>query len=424
MSVVKKIFLLCLVVIATKEVQGQAARSPFTTFGIGDPYGNALIHNQGMGGTGVAQPQYWYLNNQNPALLVFNSLTVFEAGLVGERRTLRSKEGKDKNTGGNMSYLVTAFPIKVNKWTTSIGLMPYTNVDYEYINPKTIPLPNGESMTAEFREYGSGGLTQLYWSNGVRINKEMSVGLKATYLFGPIENVYSNQLNQTDQIPYVIAISEKSSIHDFNFGVGYSFSRDSLWGKNYRFSIGAVYDLKTNLNAKRTDKFYRTTVAGDTIESTELNNVHGQITVPGSLTLGFALSRGLKWSVSTEFAYQNWSNFSSINNDDNGLQKSWRAALGGEITPDPLALGSYLKRLTYRIGASVEQYPFLANGNSVKDYGINFGLSLPAGRSNLNLACKVGKRGNKEQNILEENYLKIYFGITFNDQWFIKRKFD
>ncbi|HEY9047009.1 MAG TPA: outer membrane protein transport protein [Ohtaekwangia sp.] len=423
MSVAKKFFLLCLVIITTEEVRGQAARSPFTTFGIGDPYGNALIHNQGTG-TGVSQPQYWYLNNQNPALLVFNSLTVFEAGIVAERRTLRSNEGREKNTGGNMSYLVTAFPIKVNKWTTSIGLMPYTNVDYEYIHPQTLTLPGGETTTAEFREYGSGGLTQLYWSNGVRINKEMSVGLKATYLFGPIENVYSNQLNQTDQIPYVIAVSEKSTIKDFNFGLGYSFSRDSLWGKNYRFSVGAVYDFKANLNAKRSDHFYRTTLAGDTIESNEINNARGEIKVPGALTFGVSLSRGLKWAVSTEFAYQNWSNFSSINNDDNGLQRSWRASLGGEITPDPLALGSYLKRLTYRMGVSMEQYPFLANGNSVKDYGINFGLSLPAGRSNLNLACKVGKRGNKSENILEENYLKIYFGITFNDQWFIKRKFD
>jgi hypothetical protein len=133
----------------------------------------------------------------------------------------------------------------------------------------------------------------------------------------------------------------------------------------------------------------------------------------------------LKWSVATELSYQNWSNFNSVNADDNtGLQESWRATLGGEITPDPLALGSYLKRLTYRLGVTMEQYPFLANGNSVKDYGINFGLSLPAGRSNLNLAAKVGKRGNRNDNILEENYFKIYFGITFNDQWFIKRKFD
>ncbi len=44
----------------------------------------ALIHNQGMGGLGVVQPQMWYLNNINPALLVYNTMTVFEVGATGE----------------------------------------------------------------------------------------------------------------------------------------------------------------------------------------------------------------------------------------------------------------------------------------------------------------------------------------------------
>jgi hypothetical protein len=38
----------------------------------------------------------------------------------------------------------------------------------------------------------------------------------------------------------------------------------------------------------------------------------------------------------------------------------------------------------------------------------------------MDLALKVGKRGNKKENVLEESYFTLYFGITFNDQWFIK----
>ena len=98
--------------------------------------------------------------------------------------------------------------------------------------------------------------------------------------------------------------------------------------------------------------------------------------------------------------------------------------MGGEITPDLYATENYFKRLTYRAGVSVEENPFLANGNPVRDLGINFGFSLPAGRSSIDLAFKYGKRGNVSENLLEEDYFKVYFGITFNDQWFIKRKFD
>ena len=61
---------------------GQAAPSPFTDFGIGEAYGNSLIHNQGAGGLGVSQPQIWFLNNQNPALLVFNPIFSPSAALM------------------------------------------------------------------------------------------------------------------------------------------------------------------------------------------------------------------------------------------------------------------------------------------------------------------------------------------------------
>jgi hypothetical protein len=93
----------------------------------------------------------------------------------------------------------------------------------------------------------------------------------------------------------------------------------------------------------------------------------------------------------------------------------------------------YLKRVTYRVGLSYEQTPFQVDLNdnpdlydyrAVKDVGINFGLSLPAGRSSLDLAFRYGKRGNKTDTLLAEDYFRIYFGITFNDTWFIKRKFD
>ncbi|MBT1690134.1 outer membrane protein transport protein [Dawidia soli] len=418
MSVIRKILFLGIVVVASADVWGQAASSPFTNFGIGDTYGSSLIHNQGAG-TGVAQPQFWYINNQNPALLVFNSLTSFEAGMVYEQRKIRNNELSEKTTGGNMSYLVTAFPIKTNKWTTSIGLMPYTNVDYSFGYDTTFTHDNDRK--ARITESANGGLTQLYWSNGVRINKEMSVGLRASYIFGPIENLTTDVLEGTST---VVTHEQKTTVSDFNFGVGYSFSRDSLWGKNYRFSAGVVYNLATSLGGKMRERFYGVSLAGDTSDIYPLSSVRGSIKIPSSLTVGVALSRGLKWSLATEFTYQDWSDFESVNADDEGLGKSWRAALGGEITPDPVALGSYLKRITYRGGVSLEQYPFLPGGNALKDYGVSVGMSLPAGRSNLNLACKVGRRGDRAKNDLEENYVKIYFGITFNDTWFIKRKFD
>src|SRR5688572_12697705 len=175
MSVVKTCFFGIAVMLFAAKVWGQAAPSPFTDFGIGEAYGNSLINNQGAGGIGVAHPQIWYLNNQNPALLVFNPYTVFEVGMLYESRTVKADSLNEKNTGGNLNYLAVAFPIKMNKWSTAVGLMPYTNVNYSFKFPQDVRNDAGDVVdTVTAAQTGSGGLTQLYWSNGVRVSKFMS----------------------------------------------------------------------------------------------------------------------------------------------------------------------------------------------------------------------------------------------------------
>jgi hypothetical protein len=152
----------------------------------------------------------------------------------------------------------------------------------------------------------------------------------------------------------------------------------------------------------------------------------GNISIPQTLTIGASLSKGSQWSVAGEFFVQDWSKFKSISQEDeSNLEKSWRASLGGEFTPNTNAFDNYFKRITYRVGLSYEKTPFIdTNDKQLKDIGINFGFSLPAGRSSLDWAFRMGKRGDKSENVLEETYFKVYFGITFNDQWFIRRRFD
>ena len=407
---------------------GQAARSPFTTLGIGEPYGNALINTQGMGGVGVSQPQFWYLNNQNPALLIYNNLTVFHAGMLVERRTIVGDTTNEKNMGGNMNYLATAFPMTKKKisgitvWGSSVGLMPYTSVNYklEYETPV-----ENSTDSAKVTEQGEGGLNQLYWSNGVRIADGLSVGLKAAYIFGSIKSTYSNRLMESFQpINYDANVEDKAYVRDFLFSAGLSYSKDSIFtDPRYQISFGAVYSFATDLRTQFRSESYASTPSTGKLDPDTLFSVKGHYHIPRSITAGISFSRGAKWVLATEFSYQDWSTFSSLYPDDEGLGPAWRGALGGEITPDPLSAG-FLKRVTYRTGVSIEQYPFLANNAEVKDVGINLGFSLPAGRSSIDFAFKFGKRGNKDQNVLEENYFKAYLGITFNDQWFIKRKFD
>ncbi len=377
-----------------------------------------------MAGVGISNPQYFYLNNQNPALLIFNRFTVFEAGFIGERRTVKGNGISETNGDGNLNYLLMGFPVKLGKWSTSFGLAPYSAVNYRLNYTDEI---EGSTNTVDVVEVGSGGINQVSWSNGVALHKNLSVGVKAQYLFSSIVNEYSNILSTTTQnFDYYSTIYERTYVKDFNFTVGLSYHKDSLFNKNYKFNVGVVYDFKTDLKTRYTSRIERRDLAGNPIDSTTLSNeVPGSITLPQVLSLGMSFGKGEKWMVGTDFTLLNYSQFRDYRGQTQGATQGWRAALGTEFTPDPTALGSYLKRMTYRTGVSYDKYPYLINGMPVKDFGINFGFSLPVGRaSNLDLALKVGKRGNLTDNTIEENYFKIYFGVTFNDQWFIKRRFD
>jgi len=140
--------------------------------------------------------------------------------------------------------------------------------------------------------------------------------------------------------------------------------------------------------------------------------------------VGISFGKSDKFTIGADAQYMDYTQFKDFKGQNPAGQGAWRLAVGTEVTPNTSST-NYLSRMTYRTGVSIDQYPYLVNGNALKDFGINFGLSLPVSRySSLDLGLKVGRRGDLTLNKIEETYIKLYFGVTFNDQWFIKRRFD
>ncbi len=422
MSLCKRIILLVAFGLSSATTFGQAARSPFSSYGLGEQYGTSLAQGQGMGGVGISNPSFIYINNQNPALLVYNRFTSFQAGVIGEQRNQSSDSVSEKSGSGNLNYLAISFPVKSGWWSTSFALMPYTRLNY-LLNYKE-PI-SGTTEYVDIVEEGSGGVNQFYWSNGVSLNKWLSLGVKAAYLFSSTESRYGNLLINA-QVPLSAVITDRTFVSDFVFTSGISVHLDSVSKKNHRLNFGFVYDFKTNLDIKFNRRIERWNVAGLLDSTTVISNQPGTITVPGNFMLGMSFSPyPYRWMAALDASFADYSQYRNLTGTNQYESNSWRVAGGFEITPDRTSLSQYLKRITYRTGFSFENYPFLANGNTVKDFGITFGVSLPVNRiSSLDLAVKWGKKGDKALNSIEENYFKIYFGITFNDQWFIKRRFD
>jgi len=422
----KSLFTLLLIAVVAQLTFGQAAKSPFSSFGVGEPFSSALVNNQGMGGVGIGTPQHLYLNNQNPALLVYNYLTTLGTGFIGEQRTVRNGKVSEKNSNGNLSYLTMAFPIigppkKANttRWTSSFALLPYSTVNYKLIYTASL---EGTSGTMLVTETGSGGIDQAVWANGFTINKYLSVGVKSRYLFGSKIEQFSNFLNQAPV--YQPNIYQRERYSDINFSGGLSFHTDSLTSKNLRFNLGLIYEMKTNVKTTYFSSLQRIS-GGNAVDTVVIvDNEVGNTVLPPSAGVGISIGKN-GWIIGADVVFTDYTQFKNYFGSSQNTQSTMHYAVGAQVSPYSGVTANYFNRMIYRIGASYDEFPFLVNNAPAKDIGINLGLGLPvAGFSSLDIGVKFGKRGEISTNRITEDYFKIYFGATFNDRWFIKRRYE
>jgi len=288
------------------------------------------------------------------------------------------------------------------------------------------PVP-GYADSVFFQEQGSGGINQVAWSHGIALHKDISIGLRGSYLYSTIDNSFTNTiiLDQQTQV-FQPDVHQRYYYKGFGFTGAVSYRLDSIGKKNYRLNFGAVYDLKSKLKTDYLQTLIRRNGAGQSISTDTLTtNSSGRTTIPSMLSAGISFGRPSQWTFAVDARMTDYTKFVFYENQQSPTTKGWRVAAGFELTPNQNSLSNYLKIITYRTGVSLEEYPYLVNGKALRDFGTNFGLSLPVARGcSVDLSGRWGRRGNIDTNTIEEKYFKIYFGVTFNDRWFIKRRFD
>ena len=417
-------FFLCLALFlsGSTALLGQINISPYTVNGLGDVNSAAFTANLGMGGIGVSNGQGWYLNNLNPALLTKNVFTILEAGMVYESRSLENDSGlSQNNSGGGLGYFAMAFPVMSNRWTSSLGIMPLTTVNYNILSESRVT--GNEDVPINFNYTGDGGLTQAYFSNGFKVAKNLSLGVKASILFGSIVNeTLALPGDQDFPIGLLTSVVDKTSIYGFTLSSGLAYSFEI---KDKRFlNFGVTYDLGSDLTAKRlrTGELRRVLGTGQVSVDTLINDERGDIRLPSSLAFGLSYEILYKLTVGADLHLSNWSDFQDFEQRNASLVDNYSINVGAEYTPDITSVESYLKRVTYRLGFDYQKTPFEVAGQQLDDFGINFGISFPVkGLSTMNLAFKYGQRGTTDDGLIQENYVRVYFGISFNDRWFQRR---
>jgi len=89
-------------------------------------------------------------------------------------------------------------------------------------------------------------------------------------------------------------------------------------------------------------------------------------------------------------------------------------------------LSSYWQRVVYRAGLRFENTGLNINNQSIKEFGMSFGVGIPVGNvfSNANLGLEFGNRGTTNGNLIKENFVNFQLSLSLNDRWFRQRKYD
>jgi hypothetical protein len=108
-------------------VQAQSiGNSPYSRYGLGELNTNlGNLRTAGMGGVGVSAGSSLHSNTANPALLYYNSITIFDMGVSGQYKTLRNSSQSQRDGDANLSYLTLGVPIS-KRWSSAVSLRPPT----------------------------------------------------------------------------------------------------------------------------------------------------------------------------------------------------------------------------------------------------------------------------------------------------------
>jgi hypothetical protein len=405
----------------------QVGQSPYTVRGIGNINTMATARNMGMGGVGIGNTHPLFISIQNPAMLGYNAY--YTTALVGfsvESRRLATTDAQDRISSGGFDYLAVAFPIVRNKMALNLGLTPYSTVSYSLQASEPIEgLPNSYSNVLY---EGSGGLTQAYMATGINVYKNFTIGARASYVFGNITNEVTSSM-QGDTVAattYSAYYLNRTNFSDLMFTGGLGYRKELDKEKQTYIMGGISYELETSLNANRFYNAQRIMSAGGRpiYSDTIANNYKGKMLLPAVLGVGASYGRLFHYMVGADLRLQNWERFRSFEQGTNeGLGNSYRIAVGGEWTPDYFSR-NYFSRITYRTGVQAEKTPFRINGEQINEFGINFGVTFPVGASGVHTSLLLGQRGKTDNELIRERFFRINIGVTLNERWFERYRYD
>jgi hypothetical protein len=433
---IKKLVLVFIAVTAINSYAQQGTTSPYSFYGIGSLKFKGTVENRSMGGLSIYTDSI-HVNLRNPASYAGENLEVwggesrpvkFAVGGSYSNTNLQSDNDSDKASSSTFDYL--ALNIPVGKFGFGFGLLPYTAVGYklESLNASEDP---------EYKFEGEGGVNKAFLGFGYLVSKGFSVGVDFQYNFGKVQNsIIAYQYS--DGLPTQYQTQEKNRSDLSGINLNFAVSYRAMLNQKLELVSSLMFRPESNLTSKNERTLSTVTIntsgqvfERNTIEAdlASMNLDETDLILPSMLTLGAGIGEPLKWFVGAESTFLKSGKFlSELSSNNTAYEDAYSLSIGGFYIPQYNSFSSYWKRIVYRAGLRTEKTGLNINNESIKEFGISFGIGIPVGDarllSNANLGFEIGQRGTKNSNLIQENFINFQLSLSLNDRWFNKRKYD
>ncbi len=428
--------------------------SPYSRYGMGDYFQGQHIISRGMGGItaayadGTANNNGQTINFGNPAAYGNLYLISYDIGLTYDSRTLKQDNPAGKFNSNYLipSYFSLGMPLNKKKALgMAFGLRPLSRVSYS-ITENTREA--GDSVNKLYQ--GSGGLNQAFIGIGKKW-RNLSLGFNTGVNFGK-KDISTLVRFVNDSVPYIssrYSTDANFSAFILNLGAQYEIpfktrtTNATRTTETYYMRLGVTGNLGNNMSA--TQSTSRATVNSNALgEFSGIDTIYsvpdekGTIVMPSSYTAGINFRktvlapRGLFeiWSIGAEYTATQWSQYRYFGKTE-PLNDSWGLKFGAQISPDPVSGRSYWGTISYRFGYFTGLEYVNPDGHGLKSSGASIGFGIPVRKWSsynsqfaiVNTSFQFGKRGTDVNNVTE-NFIRISFGLSLSDIWFIPRKYD
>ena len=425
MKVIKNYFLIILFVLSTSVVVSQTnTGSPYSLNELGEINFLGNVSNLSMGGIDSAIDSIEF-NINNPSSLAKLKTTNYLIGTFYKSTGISNVNSTDNINTANINYIAVGIPTK--RFGFGFGVLPYSSVGFNLQSTEEYNTAN--SITS--RLFGAeGNINRAFVSIGLPLLKYLSLGDSANYNFGKFNY---EKFNLIENVNYGIFSNSSSEISGFT----YNFSSNLSIPLKNDFTLNLVYSFypEGDLDSYNIESLYTSNTSSITLESlgdfvdVDLNSrglENTKLPVPKKSIYSLGLEKKNSWFIGFQYEGKLSSNFENVFLDTQNVsyRDSNSLSIGGYIIPDSSSLISYWKRVKYRIGIKNEKKSIIVNNLPINHFSLNLGLGLPiAGLSKANLGLEIGKVGDNDS-LVKENYFALRLGLSLNDVWFIKRKYN